>query len=217
VGTADEQASAQQLRDMLLAAAEGRFPAVDGGVTVLGPLPRGLAAVVSFTGHAVIASAVPGDRLLALGADGFGGASQPEVLLAVAGPGGEVGTIDVTLAGRGTGAGSPLRATTALDGHPRVQHARRIRDDVRVYADGRGLVTLARGLAGRPELSLELTADRQGHGFGRSLLEDALGMLAAGAPVFAGVAPGNARSMRVFLAAGFAVLGSESVIHRGHS
>jgi len=190
---------------------------VDGGITVLGPLPRHLAAVVSFTGHSVIASELPGDRLRALGADGFGGASEPGVLLAVAGPGGAVGTTDVTLVGHGTGAGGPLRETDALDAHPRVQHATRIRDDVRVYGDDRGLVTLARGLAGRPELSLELAADRQGRGLGRSLLLDALGLLPAGAPVFAGVAPGNARSLRIFLAAGFVVLGSESVIVRGHS
>jgi hypothetical protein len=169
---------------------------------------------VSFTGHAVIASDLPGERLRSLGADGFGGASRPEVLLAVAGPGGEVGTVDVTLVGRGAGASGALQETDALDAHPRVRHARRIRDDVRVYADERGLVTLARGLAGRPELSLELAGDRQGRRLGRSLLQDGVGLLPEGAPVFAGVAPGNARSLRKFIAACYAVLCSQSINHR---
>lgn len=209
--------AAERLHGLLLAAADGRFPPVDGGVTALGPLPRGQAAVVSFTGHAVVASALSGDELRALGADGFGAALRPHVLLAVAGAGGEVGTTDVTLAGRGTGRGSSLTQTSRYDEHPRVRHARSLRDDVRVLADERGLVTLARGLAGRTELSVELAADRQGQQLGGSLVQDALGLLPAGAPVFAGVAPGNARSLRAFLALGFAVLGSETVILRGHS
>jgi GNAT superfamily N-acetyltransferase len=202
---------------MLLDAADGRFPPVDGKVTLLGALPRGQATVVSFTGHAVIASDLPPDRLTALGVDGFGAASRPDVLLAVAGDAGEVGTIDVTLAARGTGRGSPMRETTDLDSHPRVRHARALRDGVRVYADDRGLVTSASGLAGRRELSVELWPELPGHGIGRTLVADALGLVPDGDPVFAAVAPGNARSLRAFLAAGFAALGSETVIRRGPS
>jgi hypothetical protein len=209
--------AADRLLGLLLAAADGRFPPVDGGVTLLGPLPGDQAAVVSFTGHAVIASDLAEGRLRAMGVDGFGAASRPDVLLAVAGEQGEVGTVDVTLVGRGSGRGSDLRPTADLEDHPRVRHARSLRTDVRVYADDRGLVTLARGLAGRPELSVELTAERQGRGLGGSLVADALGLVPAGEPVFAGVAPGNARSLRVFLQVGFAVLGSESVIRTGPS
>ena len=40
------------------AAANGRFPPVDGRVTVLPPLPGGLECSVAFTGHAVIATAM---------------------------------------------------------------------------------------------------------------------------------------------------------------
>jgi hypothetical protein len=68
-----------------------------------------------------------------------------------------------------------------------------------------GLVTVACGLAGRTELSVE----RTGAGEGRALIRDALGLVAADEPVFAAVAPGNARSLRAFLAAGFVPLGSE--------
>jgi hypothetical protein len=46
-------------------------------------------------------------------------------------------------------------------------------------------------------------------GTGRGLIGDALRLVPAGEPVFAAVAPGNARSLRAFLAAGFTPLGSE--------
>lgn len=43
----------------------------------------------------------------------------------------------------------------------------------------------------------------------RSLLADTLGLVPAGEPVFAAVTPGNARSLRAFLACGFVPIGSE--------
>jgi hypothetical protein len=39
----------------LLAAAEGRFPPADGTVAFLPPLRSGRSAIISFTGHAVLA------------------------------------------------------------------------------------------------------------------------------------------------------------------
>lgn len=205
-------ASAHPLLALLLAAADGRFPEVDGGVTLLPPLPGGQSAVVSFTGHAVIATARPPGQVRGWGVDGYGAALRPAVLGSLAGPGGDVGTIDATLVRRGTGRGSPLVAREDLDDHPRVRHARGLREDVRVYADERGLVTLSAGLAGRRELSIEVAAGRQGRGIGPSLLADALGLVRAEQPVFAAVAPGNARSLRVFLALDFVPVASETVI-----
>jgi hypothetical protein len=97
-----------------------------------------------------------------------------------------------------------------------VRYARRIREGVRVHGDERGLVTLSDGLAGRTELSIELDAPEQdGRGRGRSLLLDALTLVPAGVPVFAAVSPGNARSLRAFLAVGFTPVGSETVIRPG--
>jgi hypothetical protein len=97
--------------------------------------------------------------------------------------------------------------------HPRVRHARDLRTDVRVHGDARGLVTLANGLAGRRELSIELADPANAsRGRGRSLLRDALALVPAGEPVFAAVSPGNARSLRAFLAAGFTPLGSEVIL-----
>jgi hypothetical protein len=172
---------------------------------------RGLEAVVGFTGHGVVATALSEAAVLARGVDGFGSCFEPSFLCWLAGPRGWLDSIDVTLVARARGRGR-LPRRTDLDDHPRVRHARRLRTDVEVYGDERGLVTLATGLAGRRELSIELPSEHQGRGIGRSLLYDALGLAPAGEPVFSAVAPGNARSLRAFLALGFAPLGSELLL-----
>ncbi|MFF1547708.1 hypothetical protein [Streptomyces sp. NPDC058291] len=197
----------------LLDAAAGRFPPADGGVTVLPALPGGLECSVAFTGHAVVATALPAAQVRAHRPDGFGGSLSPDFLRALAGPGGWIGVVDATLAGRGAGGPARLRPLAGAEDHPRVRFARELRSDVRVFGDERGLVALAAGLAGRTELSVELHApDDGGHGRGRALLGDALTLVPAGEPVFAAVAPGNARSLRAFLAAGFVPIGSEVLV-----
>ena len=208
------------LLKVLLAAADGTFPPVDGGVTVLPPLRSGRECSVGFTGHAVIATALPADEVLARKPDGFGASLAPDFLRWLAGPTGKIDVIDATLVGRGTGGtggpgsgGDPLPERPDLADHPRVRYALAIRTGVRVFGDERGVVTLSEGLAGRPELSIEATPAGQGRGIGRALLRDALRLVPAGAPVFAAVSPGNARSLRAFLAVGFTPIGSEVLIH----
>lgn len=191
-------------------AAEGNFPPVDGRVTVMPPLDGGLECVASFTGHAAIATSHSKDQVLRHGADGFAGALSPDFLRWIAGPKGEIGVIDATLFNRGTGK-SKLPLRTDVDDHPRVRHARRVRLSVAVFGDERGIVTLATGLAGRREMSVEASSEGQGRGWGRSLIVDALGLVPAGEPVFAAVSPGNARSLRAFLALGFTPIGSEVI------
>jgi hypothetical protein len=183
-------------------------------VTLLGPLPRGLECSVAFTGHAVIATALPAEDVEQLKPDGFGGSLAPDVLRGLAGRDGTIGTVDVTLTARGTGGPPLLPARTGLDDHARVRLARELRTHVRTFGDERGLVILADGLAGRHELSVELhdPPRKAGHRLGRSLIQDALSLVPRGEPVFAAVAPGNARSLRAFLAVGFAPLASESVL-----
>ncbi|MGW5821048.1 hypothetical protein [Streptomyces noursei] len=194
-------------------AAAGRFPPVDGRVTVLPPLPRGLECSVAFTGHAVVATAMPHGAVHAQGPDGFGASLAPDFLRHLAGPTGWIGAIDATLAACGTGGPPRLAELTDADDHARVRHARWLRTDVRVHGDERGLVTLADGLAGRRELSIELHRAQGGsRGHGRSLLADALSLVPAGEPVFAAVSPGNARSLRAFLACGFTPIGSEVLL-----
>lgn len=200
------------LLGVLREAASGRFPPADGDVVFVPPLRPGLEAVVSLTGRAYLATELSALDFGGLRLDGLGAALAPAVLLRLAGAAGKVGVIDASLAARGTGhSGDALPLRADLDGHPRVQHARSLREEVRVYGDARGLVTVARGLAGRTELSVE-AADGQEPGAGRSLIADALGLVATGEPVFAAVSPGNARSLRAFLAAGFVPVGSEVLI-----
>lgn len=197
------------LLDLLTGAAEGRFPEVDGAVTVLPPLAGGWECSVAFTGHAVVATARSADEVLGQGPDGYGGSMAPDFLRWLAGPNGFVGVIDVMLYARGTGASTlPLR--TDADDHPRVQYARQYRSDVRVYGDERGLVTIGAGLAGRRELSVE--ADTHNRGFGTALIKEAVGLVPVGELLFAAVSPGNARSLRAFLSLGFTPIGSEALI-----
>jgi hypothetical protein len=198
-------------------AADGRFPPADGRVTVLPALPDGLECSVAFTGHAVITTALPEEDVLAQGPDGYGGSLAPDFLRFLAGPAGRIGTLDAVLVARGTSnpadAARQLPVRLDAEDHPRVRHARDLRTDVRVHGDARGLVTLANGLAGRRELSIELADPANAsRGRGRSLLRDALALVPAGEPVFAAVSPGNARSLRAFLAAGFTPLGSEVIL-----
>lgn len=197
-----------------------------------------LHAVVAFTGHAFIATSVDPHLVIAAGADGYGMASSPAVLSLLGGLGGtrndtgggthgeqrdgivggtrvSFGVTDATMFARGhgrRGREAVLPVRTDLGAHHRVRHARSIRHDVIVYGDERGLVTLGRGLAGRLELSVEAASAGQGKGWGRSLIVDALSLVDEDQAVFAAVAPGNARSIRAFLALGFTIIGSETII-----
>jgi GNAT superfamily N-acetyltransferase len=210
----NDAADSHPLLQLLLAASEGRYPAVDGGVTLVPPLNDGMQAIVSFTGHVVLATAAPSAELGNLRLDGFGDALQPAILQYLAGPGWRVGGLDVTLTRNGLGGESSLKERHDLVGHPRVQHARSLCHNVRVLADDRGLVTLAAGLAGRLELSVKVIPSLQGTGAGRQLINQALHLVPSDQPVFAAVAPGNARSLRAFLSQGFMPIGSEIIMQK---
>lgn len=151
---------------------------------------------MSFTGHAVLATRLTASACADLDLDGFGSALSPTVLQRMAGPGGRIGVTDVTLAAYGIGGGR-LRERTDLDDHPRVQHAHALRQQVRVHGDERGVVTLARGLVGRDELSVELAPEMQGRGAGRALIRDALTLVPAGQTVFAAVTGKRAVAARI--------------------
>jgi GNAT superfamily N-acetyltransferase len=206
--------SVHPLLTLLHDAASGRFPPPDGGVTVVPPYADHLTAVVAFTGHAVIAAPVARDEALQQGADGFGGVFDPPFVTWLSGRSGAPGVIDVTLARRGAGGPPRLAVRIDCEDHQRVRYARVLRRNVRVFGDARGLVTLADGLAGRLELSVEAEPAYQGTGSGRSLIEDALTLVPPDQWVFAAVSPGNARSLRAFLGLGFQPLGSELIILR---
>jgi len=81
----------------LLSAADGRYPPVDGGCTVLPALPGGLECSVAFTGHAVVATALPGATVHMRQPDGFGASLAPDFLRWLAGERGWIGVNDVVL------------------------------------------------------------------------------------------------------------------------
>jgi hypothetical protein len=183
--------------------------------------PR-LQAIIAFTGRAVFAISpdVDDGELTALGADGFGGAHDPRLVAALAGPGGWIDSLDVLLVGRGTGAPDvPARLVPRPDlrDHPRARLAADLRDDVEVLGRpgdaGSTVATLGRGVGGLRELSFEVDVAQRG-GAGAPLVRDALSTVPAGELVVAAVAPGNAASLRAVLAAGFTPVGSLQLFRR---
>jgi GNAT superfamily N-acetyltransferase len=198
----------------LRAALTGVFPPDDGGVECVDPWMDGVEAVVSFTGHCFVATRLPAATVQAAGIDAFGGSFSPRVITTLAGPQGQIDCLDVLLMSTGTGR-TTLPERRALMDHPRVRHARQWRDGVYVHADRRGLVTVSRGIGGVAELSFEVAPEDRGAGLGRDLLDDGRGLVPDGEPVLLTVAPGNARSLRAGLAAGFVPVGAVQLVRPG--
>jgi hypothetical protein len=204
---------AHPLLNVYVEAARGRFPPPDGGVTFLPVDTPGIEAIVAFTGHAFVLSDLGPADFADIELDGFGLAQRPEAQLRIA-RGGRIGVLDATMVWlpgptSSSEAGS-VAETHHFDDHPRVRHARSIRTDVRVFACDEGLITLSRGLAGRQEMGV--AAFSPGQGTGGRLIRSAQAVSDPTSPLFAAVAPGNARSFRAFQAEGFSVVGSEIVI-----
>jgi hypothetical protein len=211
-----------RLRAMLEDAARGRFPPPDGTLTVL-PEPAGRAdAVVAFTAHAVLAADVSPEEALAHLPSTDLGAPTDARFLAWLGErlGTAPGSLDVVLAaGRDpASAGIELRRASVAD-HDRVDRAGRYREEVEVFTDpdGVAVVIVGRGLALRREVALEIDASSRSAGLGRRLLRALRASIPPDEVVFAQVAPGNAASLRAFLAAGFTPIGAEVLFLRDGS
>ncbi|MBO8188610.1 GNAT family N-acetyltransferase [Streptomyces spirodelae] len=210
-----------ELAKILEAAARGEFPPADGGLTVLPqPSPRD-AGVLALTGHAVVFADVPSGWIRRqVPPDDLGAPLGPPFLTALcARTGREAGSIDVLLAlppGRGAaghGATAQELVETTDQSHPRVVRALAHRSEVRVWtsADG-GTVLTGRGVAGRWEVAVEVDAAARGTGLGRELAAAARTLAPADETLWAQVAPGNAASLRTFLAAGFTPVGAEVLL-----
>ncbi|NNG40921.1 N-acetyltransferase [Flexivirga sp. ID2601S] len=197
---------------MIRAAAHGRHPPVDGGWERQPPWRADVFGIVTFTGHAVLCvpQAWSDEALQALAPDGFGGAADPRVIVALAGADGFIDSLDTIFAAPGmlgTPAAPALDARPDLAGHPRARRAAGLRDDVRTYGlPGRddAVVTLGRGIGGLPELSFELAESARGRGLGGELLCSARTLVGPDDVLIASVSPGNVASTRAVLAAGFA-------------
>jgi hypothetical protein len=223
------------------AAAEGAFPPADGVVEVM-PLFDGSPHIyiLELTGHAYVMTDRSQSELVAVGADGFGGVMHPNVLNFLASgsiqtkkrtehadthktqSGAQIGCHDALLVARGTGApgqrnngahiDGSLPHRTDLDDHPRVGYAKVRRRHVQVYGDERGLVTLGRGIADRWEISVEVDLSNRAAGNARALITEALSHIPSDQWCFGEVSPGNAASLRAFLAAGWVPIGAEIII-----
>ena len=175
-------------------------------------------AVVAMTGHAFVLGDVDRDELerrIPEGRGGFGGALHPDLLQWLAGEERNIGTVDVVLVARGVGGGST--PATQVDGvlaeHRRVARALRHRRNVGVVVEPDGVAVLGRGLVGRCELSVELFDPAAASaGAGRRLITAGLRCVPVGDWCWAQVAPGNARSLRAFLACGFTPIASEVLV-----
>ncbi|MFB7648470.1 GNAT family N-acetyltransferase [Streptomyces sp. NPDC056084] len=207
----------QTLGDILAAAADGRFPPVDGGTTLVPqPGPRD-AGVLAFTAHSVIFLDEDPDwlraTLAATDADPLGAAMNPAFLAALmARTGRSMNCVDLLTCAPALPGEPPLALREIEDpAHPRVARALKFRDDVRVWAADGGVLVLGRGVAGRWEAAIELDESARGQGLGAQLAIAARHLVPDGV-IWAQQSPGNARSVRTFQAAGFRPVGAEALL-----
>jgi RimJ/RimL family protein N-acetyltransferase len=120
--------------------------------------------------------------------------------------------VDVLLAAPGLPGNTTLQETAASE-HPRVMRANAHREDIHVFTDPTSTATviLGHGLALRREIAIEVEPSSRGQGLARRTLTEARRLVNTDNVLFAQTAPGNAASLRAFLAAGFRPIGSEVV------
>jgi GNAT superfamily N-acetyltransferase len=203
------------LGDILQAVERGdRLPTDPCLLTIEPPSPH-TAAVLAFTGLSVIVAAVEPDWVAGqLPADDLSAPLNPPFLRALEQRlSRRVNNIDIVLTAPPLAGAPPVELTAVADvDHPRVRRAHRYRDEVSVYqADGVVLI-VGRGLGGRWEVAVEVDEPARGRGVGRELACAARHLIPDGRPVWAQIAPGNAASVRAFLAAGYRPVGAEALL-----
>ncbi len=205
------------LAALLDAAAAGRFPPPDGGVTIV-PQPAARdAGVIGFTAHAVIfTDADPGWVHRKLLPGDLAAPLTPAFLQALCQLSGRrAHSVDMLCVAAPSPGPPPAGLVPHHDpAHPRIARALQYRDDVRCWRADGGVVVLGRGVAGRWEASIEVDPGHRGSGRGRELAAAARRLVPGGAPVWAQIAPANAASVRAFLAAGYRPVGAEALLTR---
>jgi hypothetical protein len=209
------------LADIVRGIENGDFPAPDLGITVVPPPSDRESCVMAFTGHIVIAADVdaawvadrvpPGD---------LSAPTNPPFLAALEqATGRRVNALDAMLLAPALTTPTERAAATADlteltdHDHPRVHRALRYRDDVHVYADNHGgLVLTGRGVADRLECAIEVPDTAQNQGHGRHLATAARALIPPSTHIWAQITPGNAASLRTFLAAAYKPVGSEALL-----
>jgi GNAT superfamily N-acetyltransferase len=203
------------LAELLGRVERGQWPPADPWLSLVPAPAPGTGAVVSFAGHVVVAADVdPAWLREALPDRDLSAPLNPPFLHALERRlDRRVNNLDLLLLAPplpGEPA-LPLRELPDSD-HPRVRRARRYRERVRIWAGDGGVLVLGPGLAGRWEVAIEVDPPRRGRGLGRALALAARHLAPGGRPVWAQVAPGNAASVRAFLAAGYRPAGAEALL-----
>jgi GNAT superfamily N-acetyltransferase len=202
--------------------ARGEFPPNDMGMTHV-PQPSARdAAVLATTGHVIVAADIGAQWLAERYPHGQPGEAFNPPFLGALGTatGRRVNNIDIMLiAAPRPGPPALLLSAVHDHSHPRVRRASRYRNDVTVFTCQGGVLAIGRGLAGRWEVGLEVDPAYRGKGLGRAMAAAAAHLSPDGAPMWAQVAPGNAASLRAFLAAGYLPVGQEALLvtHRGEA
>ncbi|MFF4776810.1 GNAT family N-acetyltransferase [Microtetraspora fusca] len=226
---------AHPLAKVLDAVGRGVFPEPDGAVRIVGQPSVRDCGVIAFTAHSVVFADVDPAWARDLLPDGDLSAPLNPPFLSALEERTErrVGNIDMlTVAGPLPGP-PPVPLTEITDpAHPRVRRAMGYRDDVRVWRADGGIVLLGRGVAGRWEIAVEVDPGHRGRGLGARLARAGRHLLAMetgavpgegsgegpraetaeGPALWAQIAPGNAASVRAFLAAGFTPVGAEALL-----
>ncbi|MGW4469054.1 GNAT family N-acetyltransferase [Nonomuraea sp. NPDC004354] len=201
------------LAELLSDVAAGRLPRADGTVTIVPQPSHRDMGVIAFTAHSVVFADLDHGWLRDRLPDGdLSAPLNPPFLRALElETGRTVDNLDALLLARPL-AGPPPAGLTEItdDGHPRVARAMRHRDAVRVWAGEEGVLVIGRGVAGRWEVAVEVDPAHRGRGVGRRLAAAARAL--CDEPLWAQVAPGNAASLRAFLAAGFTPVGAEALL-----
>jgi GNAT superfamily N-acetyltransferase len=200
---------------ILTDAASGKFPPADGGATIMPQPSERDAGVLSFTGHAVIFTDADPDWVRAqLNPGNLSAPLSADFLAALAQATGRIaGNIDLLCVAESLPGPPPVHLNPQPESaHSRVLRALNYRDEVRTWRADGGIVLLGRGVAGRLETAVEVDEDRRGHGLGRLLATAARHLAPPQTDLWAQVAPGNAASVRAFLAAGFVPVGAEVLL-----
>ncbi|HLT60707.1 MAG TPA: GNAT family N-acetyltransferase [Microlunatus sp.] len=177
--------------------------------------PAGNPAVLSFPGRIVIAADLDPAWVFDQIPDGdLSAPLNPPFLHACERKlGRRVNSVDALLLAPPASGPPPLALREAADlDHPRVRRARRYRPRVRIFTVDGGVLVVGQGLAGRWEAAIEVDPAARGRGLGRTLAAAARHLVPAGRPVWAQVNPGNAASVRAFLAAGYRPVGAEALL-----
>ena len=187
----------ESLAAMLDSVAAGKYPAPDGGITIMEQAPTRYAGVIGFTAHAVIfVDADPAWVSAQLPAGDLRWPLTPRFLQALCErTGRHAHSIDLLCAAASLAGPPPIDLQPEADpAHPRIARALRYRDDVRAWQADGGVLVL-----------------------GRALAAAARHLVPGAAPLWAQIAAANAASVRAFLAAGFTPVGAEALFAAGLS